>query len=228
MNAKKSRKANLERLRFPLLLIGLTFSGALILSAFEWRSYDEVRVEHPNELVFNSELADEPIFIAVAEKKLVAKKKKVQKPVVNIIQIVANTQEPDLVLVMPDLGEEDEPVIEEIGWATEAPVEIEIFAVVEEMPSFPGGTEALFKYLGNHIQYPSMAKDAGVEGTVWVSFVVSKDGTLRDLGVIRKVGSGCDEEVLRVVKGMPDWTPGKQRGRAVDVSFNLPVTFTLN
>ena len=95
------------------------------------------------------------------------------------------------------------------------------------MPGFPGGEEELFRFLGKNIKYPAMAKDAGIKGMVYVNFVVWIDGTIKDVKVLRGIGGGCDEEAMRVVKSMPKWKPGKQRGKTVPVSYNLPIRFTL-
>src|SRR5205085_12283823 len=101
-----------------------------------------------------------------------------------------------------------------------------IFTVVEEMPSFPGGEEKLFEYLSK-IKYPAIAKENGISGRVYVTFVVDKDGKIRDVKTLRGIGGGCDEEAIRVVSAMPDWKPGRQNGRNVAVQYNLPVNFNL-
>lgn len=105
----------------------------------------------------------------------------------------------------------------------------EIFVSVEEMPTFPGGEEALMKYLAKNIQYPAMEKDAGVQGTAYVYFVIDKDGKVQNAEIKRGVkgGPGLDKEALRVIKSMPNWKAGKQNGRPVLVSFTLPVKFVL-
>jgi protein TonB len=95
------------------------------------------------------------------------------------------------------------------------------------MPDFPGGEEELMKFLKSNIVYPQMAKESGIQGTVYVTFVVTKDGKVKDSQVLRGIGGGCDEEALRVVKIMPDWKAGKQNGQAVPVQFNLPIKFIL-
>lgn len=105
--------------------------------------------------------------------------------------------------------------------------EPQIFTIVEEMPSFPGGEAELFKYLGKNTKFPPMAQDAGISGQVYVTFVVDENGKVRDPKVLRGIGGGCDEEALRVVKAMPNWEPGKQRGKPVRVQYNLPIRFTL-
>ena len=103
----------------------------------------------------------------------------------------------------------------------------EVFDEVEVSPEFAGGMDALYQYLAENIQYPEQAKADGVEGRVMVGFVVEKDGSITDAEVLRGIGGGCDEEALRVVNAMPNWTPGKQNGEAVRTRFNLPVVFKL-
>lgn len=104
----------------------------------------------------------------------------------------------------------------------------QVFQFVEQMPSFPGGESALMKYLSKHINYPSRARENNIQGTVVVQFVVNTDGTIVDVTTVgRKKGGGLEEEAIRVVKGMPKWTPGKQNGRAVRVQYSLPIRFTL-
>jgi periplasmic protein TonB len=103
----------------------------------------------------------------------------------------------------------------------------EIFTVVEEQPGYPGGDEARIKYLQDNIKYPDEAKELGVQGKVFVTFVVEIDGSISDVRVLRGIGAGCDEEAVRVVRNMPKWVPGKQRGVPVRVQFNLPIKFTL-
>jgi protein TonB len=102
-----------------------------------------------------------------------------------------------------------------------------IFLVVEEMPQFPGGEIALFKYLSENIKYPPIARENGISGKVYVTFVVDEQGKIKDAKVVRGIGGGCDEEALRVVRGMPDWKIGKQNGRPVKVQYNLPIVFNL-
>jgi protein TonB len=99
--------------------------------------------------------------------------------------------------------------------------------VVEQQPSFPGGEAARLKYFGQNIKYPQEAREMNIQGTVYVGFVVEPNGSISNIKILRGIGGGCDEEAMRMVSGMPDWNPGKQRGRAVRVQFNLGVRFTL-
>lgn len=106
-----------------------------------------------------------------------------------------------------------------------APEEGEVFVVVEEMPYFPGGDAKMLSFLYNEIRYPSLALENKIQGLVVIQFVVDENGKITNPLVVRGIGSGCDEEALRVVKAMPSWKPGKQRGRPVKVRYNLPVRF---
>lgn len=101
-----------------------------------------------------------------------------------------------------------------------------IFTVVEQMPEFPGGMEALYQFLAANIKYPGGPDDC-VNGKVIVSFVIEKDGTVSDAKVVRKLHPAFDAEALRVVKLMPKWEPGRQEGMPVRVLFNLPINFNL-
>lgn len=102
-----------------------------------------------------------------------------------------------------------------------------IFAVVEKMPQYPGGEEARIKFMVENIKYPANAREKGVQGTVFISFVVEKDGTITNVKTLRGIGGGCDEEATRVVSMMPPWKPGVQKGQPVRVQFNMPVKFSL-
>lgn len=105
-------------------------------------------------------------------------------------------------------------------------VQREIFTVVEEMPQFPGGNPALFRYLKKNIKYPRKAKKEKTEGQAVVKFIVEPDGTVSSPSILSKVGDGCEEELLRVVRKMPRWNPGRQNGAFVAVYYTLPVSFS--
>jgi protein TonB len=107
------------------------------------------------------------------------------------------------------------------------PAPEKVFQFVEQPPTFPGGEDALFKHIRKSLRYPTAAKDAGIEGTVIVRFVIASDGSITDISVIRGIGGGCDEASVDVIRSMPKWNPGKQNGRAVSVSYNLPLRFQI-
>lgn len=102
-----------------------------------------------------------------------------------------------------------------------------IFEVVEKMPAFPGGMDALFKYLSNNIKYPEGAKAKGIQGRVTLQFVVNQDGSISDVKTLRGVEPSLDAEAIRVARSMPAWKPGMQRGQNVRVKYTMPVVFNL-
>lgn len=102
------------------------------------------------------------------------------------------------------------------------------FVSIETQPSYPGGMDKFYSYVGKSVKYPAMAAENNIQGKVYLSFVVEKDGRLTDIKVERKLGGGTDEEAIRVLKASPRWTPGIQNGKPVRVKFNIPISFTLN
>ena len=103
-----------------------------------------------------------------------------------------------------------------------------VYQIAEEMPKFPGGEQAMIKFVAENINYPQEAKDKEIAGRVFVSFVVEKDGSVSNVKVVRGIGGGCDEEAARVIKGMPKWKPGMQKGKPVRVNYMMPVFFKLD
>ena len=103
-----------------------------------------------------------------------------------------------------------------------------VYQIVEKMPQYRGGEEAMMKYVADNIKYPQEAKDKNISGRVFVSFVIEKDGSVNEVKVVRGIGGGCDEEAARVIKGMPNWEPGKQKGKPVRVNYMMPINFKLN
>ncbi|MBE0661457.1 MAG: energy transducer TonB [Bacteroidales bacterium] len=103
----------------------------------------------------------------------------------------------------------------------------EVFVVVEEPPIFQGGNEARIRFISENITYPEEARIKGIQGTVFVTFVIETDGSVANVRILRGIGGGCDEEAVRVVENMPKWNPGKQRGENVRVMFNMPIKFAL-
>ncbi len=103
----------------------------------------------------------------------------------------------------------------------------DVFVVVEKMPAYPGGDEARIKFLKENMKYPQEARQKGISGRVFVTFVVEKDGSTTNVKILRGIGGGCDEEAIRVVSLMPAWNPGLEKGKPVRVQFNLPIMFSL-
>lgn len=137
---------------------------------------------------------------------------------ISTADVKGNSKDADAV-DLADLQQEQNQVVEDDNE--------KLFTVVEQMPEYPGGEQNMFKFLKESIRYPQMAKESGISGTVYVTFVVSRTGQISDVKVVRGIGGGCDEEAVRVVRSMPAWIAGKQNGKAVTVQFNLPIKFTL-
>jgi periplasmic protein TonB len=115
----------------------------------------------------------------------------------------------------------------EIALEESIPQKERIFNFVEQMPTFPEGEAALFKFVRDNIIYPTTAKENNIEGKVFLSFVINKDGTVEDINIKRGIGGGCNEEAIRVISMMPKWIPGKQNGKPVRVVYNMPISYTL-
>ena len=152
-------------------------------------------------------------------------------PVVQEVEVL-NVVEDDVETESIEISTEDNKEEVVIAAPVEAPEEEEeeevVFVVVESMPEFPGGQQALFKYLGDNVKYPVIAQENGIQGRVICQFVVNKDGSIVDIEVVRSGGDpSLDKEAVRVIKSMPKWKPGKQRGKPVRVKFTLPVNFKL-
>lgn len=227
MELKKSPKADLENRKGLYLEIGLVVILLLSLVAFNIKSYDMEEVEVSQRTAVD-EIED--VVIQTAEDTPPPPEPE-QPEVATELTIVENDAKIENELGIVDMGDDankaQEEVIQVVVEEEEEEVEEEIFTVVENDPEFPGGMEALYKYLGENIKYPSIAKENNITGKVYVTFVVEKDGSIANPRILRDIGGGCGQEAIRVIKSMPKWKAGKQRGKPVRVQFNLPVSFNL-
>ncbi|MCD6660136.1 MAG: TonB family protein [Lentimicrobium sp.] len=223
METRKTKRADLEKKRPVFLQLGFIVALGAALAAFEWKTPDTGTIVLPPRTTGVIEQEIIPVII---------EKKEAPKPV-NTTQL---KQVSDLIEDLPDIeikteADPDDMVLPEI-YKPVLPDEpqdenSDPFMVVEIMPEFPGGIAALHAYLYENIEYPRMAREAGISGIVYLSFVVGTDGKLSDISVLRGVGGGCTEEAIRVVKAMPAWKPGIQRSKAVKVKMTLPISFKL-
>lgn len=106
-------------------------------------------------------------------------------------------------------------------------VDDEVFVVVEEQAEFPGGLDSMYAYIQKNLVYPEKAKAEGIEGRVFVTFTIEKDGSISNILIKRAIGGGCEEAAVEMIKNMPKWKPAKQRGKPVRCQFNLPIKFEL-
>lgn len=223
MEAKKNPKADLNKKTGLFLNIGLVVSLLLVITAFEWRFYDD------GELMDLGQVSDE--FEDVMEipptEQPPPPPPKIQQP--EIIEVPDEEEIEEEIEVDLDVEITEETIVEDIVFdePVEEEVAEEIFTIVEDQPVPKGGMAAFYEYIGKKLKYPAQARRMGIEGKVFVEFVVDKDGTITDVKAIKGIGAGCDEEAIRVIQASPKWNPGKQRGRPVKVRMILPITFKL-
>ncbi len=226
MEVKKSPKADLEKKKGLYLEIGLVVILALSIFALNFKNYDNDKVEISQRTVLDEM---EETVIQTAEDTPPPPPPETPE-VTTELTIVEDDAVIENELGIIDMSEKNavnEEVVQVVVEEEVEEVEEEIFTVVENDPEFPGGMEALYKYLQTSIKYPTIAKENNITGRVYVTFVVEKDGSIANPRILRDIGGGCGQEAIRVVKAMPKWKPGKQRGKAVRVQFNLPVSFNL-
>jgi len=224
METKKTPKADLENKKRIFLQIGLAVALLGVLAAFEWRTYDRaiqdlggldmLIIEEEDIPITRQETPPPPPPPMSTELVIVEDDVEIDEEFIVDVEATITTEVREFTQVR--IAQEEE-ISEEI-----------IFIVVEEWPSFPGGEEARLRFLSENIRYPQMAREAGIQGTVFLTFVVERDGSVTDVRVVRGIGGGADEEAIRVVRNMPRWTPGRQRGQPVRVQFNMPIRFVLN
>ena len=229
MIAKKNKKFNLERKRFAFFQIGLLISGSLCLAAFEYTtvkpdSYTHVIEEETNgyaweepetEKEFNF-LEDKPqpkvVYITDLQKiKIVDKFDKEGDPI--------TTDNSDYV----NMDGDGDATWDDFDWGIED--EYIEYDVVDKEPEFPGGEEAMFEFIKKNIQYPELPKQMGIQGLVYVHFVVSKSGAIKKITTSRAPHEDLAKEATRVVDMMPKWIPGEQAGKRVNVKYTLPIHF---
>jgi len=226
METKKSKRADLESKKSIFFQIGLIVALGLTLVAFEWESpVKQIVIDTQWEAVNEDVVIKNTIFVD---------RKPAPKPVLApVIRIVDNNTSitQDLILDTEIKPDENQPeyivpvpvhLEEENSLAEEIP-----FVAVEKMPEFPGGINALREFLAKNTDYPDAAKETGIQGTVYLYFVVEKDGSISGIKTLRGIGGGCTEEAERVLSMMPKWKPGNQFGKPVRVSYNVPVIFKL-
>ena len=205
--------------------IGMIISLLIAWLAFEHKSYDKREID-PSLLNREVTIDEEMVEITKQDEQ---KPQPVEVPKQTTqVEIVQDDVEVEDIEINADV-QQDEVIEEYVApeVVEEEVVEQEIFKIVEEMPAFPGGEAKLMEYVAKNVKYPQIARETGVQGRVYVNFVVEPDGSVSNVSVLRGIGGGCDEEAIRVVKSMPKWKPGKQRGKAVRVSYMLPVNFKL-
>ena len=230
MEVKKYPYCDLNCYRNIFIEIGLVLALGICLLAFEMKT--TVKKAEIEGSIVTEEVESEIIPIT--------RQQEVQPPepppppkVVEVLNIVSNDVEITDDLEIMDTEADDQtsidatPVPANYQQVEEEEEEAPVFYIVEEMPEFPGGELALRQFLANAIKYPAIAQENGIQGKVYVNFVVGKDGRVTDAQVIRSVDPSLDKEALRVINNLPTWKPGKQRGQPVRVAFTVPINFVI-
>ncbi|HAA12906.1 MAG TPA: energy transducer TonB [Cytophagales bacterium] len=222
METKKNPKADLQRWSQTFMNIGLSISIGIVVLAFNYTT-KEVEVQDLGSADFMDEIIDIPI---TEQKPPDPPKPKILDPIVIPVE-PEEAPEIDLDVIF---SSEDNFDFNLEDLVTELPPEETVdepFEVVEVQAAYPGGTAALLKYLAENIQYPSQARRMGIQGRVFVKFIVEKDGSVSQIQVERGIGAGCDEAAVKALENMPKWSPGRQRGVPVRQWMHIPVNFNL-
>lgn len=231
MQVKKAPKVDLEKKKVIFLEIGLVMALAVCLFAFEWTTeelsqndlgdlnMDEI-FEEEIENTFEEELPEEEIEPEIEEPETVIEELVIVEDDVEVDDVDLNSESLEDTRSNTNIVTFDAPEIEE-------ELEPISFAIVEDKPIFPGGDAALMKFIGEKTKYPEIAKENGIQGRVFIQFVINKYGKVTRVQVAKGVDPYLDAEALRVVKLLPNWSPGKQRGKPVPVTFVVPINFKL-
>ena len=229
MKAKKTPKADLERNKVIFFELGLILALSFVLIAFEWTS---TKLSSSEMLMAEDQKFEEEIIPITRQKQAQPQKPPEPPKVVEYFQIVDDDIELEHELTLEDTEIDQDTEIEfiefEINSEAEEEEEAEIFVAVEEMPSFHGkGANSFLEWIGKNLLYPEIALENGIEGRVFVYFVVEPNGNVSNVRVLRAVDPALDAEAIRVVRASPKWYPGKQRGKPVRVGFTFPIKFKL-
>jgi len=224
MEPKKTEKADLTNKSWLFFNIGLVITLLVVVMAFEYSVRDR---SGDLNLAQNMNLIDEILEVPPTEQPP-PPPPKIQQP--QIIEVPDEEEIKEDIKVEFDVEVTTDTKVESI---VIAPVEEEkedvdqIFLVVEETATPKGGMSAFYKYVSDKMKYPAQARRMGIEGKVFVEFVINRDGSITDVKAIKGIGAGCDEEAVRVVQSAPPWNPGKQRGKPVRQRYVVPIIFKL-
>ncbi len=231
MQVKKSEKVDLEKKKMTFLLIGLTVALGSILLAFEWTSR-EVSASTLGAIAV-SDIFEEEIENTVQETPPEQLEQPEPEPetIIEELTIVEDDVKVADIKIDTEADEKTQTSTKVVQVTEVEIVEEEVepiaFAVVEDKPMFPGGDAALMKFIAENTKYPEIAKENGIQGRVFVQFVIDKNGSVTKVQIAKGVDPYLDSEAVRVVKTIPNWAPGKQRGKAVPVTYIVPINFKL-
>lgn len=221
METKKNPGLDLEKRRGFFFNFSLMLSVAVVLLAFEWKQArgKENHLTIDENAKWDQTVIDIPITIQTPPPP------KIIAPIIRPIEDDVLVDKMPDVIFQPEPEDLPEPTIMDVPPTIEVIEEVVDFS--EVMPEPVGGMSAWNEYLSKNLKYPSAARRIGIEGTVYVSFVVEKSGEISNVQLLRGIGGGCDEEAIRVIENAPIWKPGYQRSRPVKVRMRVPIRFKL-
>ncbi len=225
MDDQKNNRSKLEKHKSIFFKAGLSISMVLVLLAFEYKVAERTSIELPPQMEVYVD--DEMIDITIPKPPDPLPAPDTQE--FTIVPDDALDEDHDFTIDVDLTGDVAIEDFTPVDFRKEEELidEQEIFINPEIMPEFPGGITALYEYMANNLRYPVAAKEAGIQGRVFVSFVIEKDGSVTNVQVMRGIGGGCDEEAARVIQNLPRWRPGQMGTRPVRVSYSIPVFFKL-
>jgi protein TonB len=226
MELKKSHKADLENKRNIFVQLGLVLSLGIVLTAFNI-SRPVKTVDGFGDLV-NQDIEDE-IIPPTFHEEVKPPPPPPPPKVVEVLTIIDDDVDIDEEFIFESTEADEDFIIDAMPVIRDEEEEDDnqVFVIVEDMPEFPGGEAALRSWIANNVKYPVIAAENGIQGRVYIQFVVNTDGSITDARVARGVDPSLDQEALRVVNNLPRWKPGKQRGQPVRVSYTVPINFQL-
>ncbi len=225
MDTRKNEPSDLERKRGLLLYIGIALALVLVIMVLE------ISKSGNNTAKFQTETAaiDEELLQIPITKPIVPPAPPKPKTTIQELVLVDDNKEITEKFTLTNVEVSESFRVEIPEFIDESMTEDNIeFVIAEVNPQFPGGTNELLKYLAQNIRYPALARETGIEGKVYVRFLVTKEGKIERVSIARGVHELLDNEAVRVVSEMPAWTPGKQNGRNVNVWFTVPIKFQLS
>ncbi|MEN8119867.1 MAG: TonB family protein [Bacteroidota bacterium] len=225
MELKKNPKSDLERWKAMFFQIGLVVSLGAILVAFSVTQKKSTTDEFSR--LDDTEFEDEDIPVTRQEQPPEIKPPPPQQ-FVEVLNIVDDETEIEDELEVEDAEADEDTQVEIVEIEDdEEEEEAQIFFIVEKMPEFPGGELGLRKYIATHVKYPNIARENGIEGKVYIRFCVTATGGVTQVSIARGVDPILDKEATRVVRALPKWKPGEQRGKKVNVWYTVPINFQL-
>lgn len=225
MENKKNPNVDLRKKSGLFMNIGLVVSISFVLFAFEYKSYDDgslielgaINEEFPDMVEIPPTIQPPPPPPVI------------QQPEITVVE--DDDEIEDEIEIDFDIDISDDTEIDEILELDEPIDEFDAnatFLFVEHQPTFDGGYKAFYKYINKRLKYPSQARRMGIEGKVFLNFIIDREGNITNIKVTRGIGAGCDEAAIKALQNAPKWNPGKQRGIPVKVNMSLPITFNLN